>query len=196
MTMTTGLPQQTLIGAAWPEGGLAKPLRLAILAVAGTALLTLSAKIQVWPGPVPITMQTFVVLTLGMVYGWRLGVATVMLYLAEGAAGLPVFSAGGGIAYFTGPTAGYLVGFVLAAGLTGWLAERGMDRRPVTTGLAMLAGNIAIYVPGLIWLSALIGFEKAIQFGVAPFVLSDIVKLLLAAGLMPLSWRAVRHWRR
>jgi biotin transport system substrate-specific component len=189
------MPQQTLIGALWPEGSLAKPLRLAILALAGTALLTLSAKVQVWPGPVPITMQTFVVLTIGMTYGWRLGGATLLLYLAEGAVGLPVFSAGGGIAYFAGPTGGYLAGFVLAAVLTGWLAERGWDRRPATTALAMLAGNVAIYVPGLIWLTMLIGFEKAVQFGLTPFLMSDLVKLALAAAVMPLAWKAVRRWR-
>jgi biotin transport system substrate-specific component len=195
MNMTTALPQQTLIGALWPEGSIAKPLRLAILALAGTALLTLSAKIQVWPGPVPITMQTFVILTIGMTYGWRLGGATLLLYLAEGAIGLPVFSKGGGIAYFAGPTGGYLVGFVLAAIVTGWLAERGWDRRPATTALAMLAGNIAIYVPGLIWLAFLIGYEKAIKFGVMPFLAGDLVKLALAAAVMPLAWKAVRRWR-
>lgn len=195
MNTTTAFPQQTLIGALWPEGSLAKPLRLAILALAGTALLTLSAKIQIWPGPVPITMQTFVILTIGMTYGWRLGGATLLLYLAEGAVGLPVFAAGGGIAYFAGPTGGYLVGFVLAATLTGWLAERGWDRRPATTALAMLAGNVAIYLPGLIWLSALIGYEKAIKFGLMPFLASDLIKLALAAAVMPLAWKAIRRWR-
>lgn len=193
--MTTAFPQQTLIGALWPEGSLAKPLRMAILALVGTALLTLSAKVQVWPGPVPITMQSFVILAIGMTYGWRLGGATLLLYLAEGAVGLPVFSAGGGIAYFAGPTGGYLVGFALAAALTGWLAERGMDRRPATTALAMLAGIVAIYVPGLIWLTSLIGFDKAVQFGLMPFLVSDLVKLALAAAVMPLAWKAVRRLR-
>lgn len=195
MNMTTAMPHQTLVGALWPEGSLAKPLRMAILALLGTALLTLSAKIQVWPGPVPVTMQTFVILTIGMAYGWRLGGATLLLYLAEGAVGLPVFSAGGGIAYFAGPTGGYLVGFVMAAALTGWLAERGWDRRPATTALAMVAGNVAIYVPGVIWLTALIGFEKAVQFGLTPFLMSDLVKLALAAAVMPLAWKAIRRWR-
>ena len=195
MNMTTAMLHQTLVGALWPEGSLAKPLRMVILALLGTALLTLSAKIQVWPGPVPVTMQTFVILTIGMAYGWRLGGATLLLYLAQGAVGLPVFSAGGGVAYFAGPTGGYLVGFVMAATLTGWLAERGMDRRPTTTALAMLAGNIAIYVPGVLWLASLIGFEKAVQFGLTPFLASDAVKLLLAAAVMPLAWKAVRRWR-
>jgi len=196
MNMTTAMRHQTLVGVLWPEGSLAKPLRMAILALLGTALLTLSAKIQVWPGPVPVTMQTFVILTIGMAYGWRLGGATLLLYLAEGAVGLPVFSAGGGIAYFAGPTGGYLVGFVLAAALTGWLAERGMDRRPATTALAMLAGNVAIYVPGVLWLTTLIGFEKAVQFGLTPFLMSDLVKLALAAAVMPLAWKVIRSLRR
>lgn len=195
MNMTTAMPHKTLIGALWPEGSLAKPLRMAILALAGTALLALSAKIQVWPGPVPITMQTFVVLTIGMTYGWRLGGATLLLYLAEGAVGLPVFSAGGGIAYFAGPTGGYLLGFVLAAALTGWLAERGWDRRPVNTALAMLAGNVAIYLPGLAWLAALKGPEIAVKYGLTPFLTSDLVKLALAAAVMPLAWKAVRRLR-
>lgn len=199
MNMTTAMRHQTLVGEIWPQGSLAKPLRLAILALAGTMLLTLSAKIQVPFWPVPMTMQTFVVLAIGMAYGWRLGGATLLLYMAEGAMGLPVFAGtpekGIGIAYMMGGTGGYLVGFVLAAMVTGWLAERGMDRRPTTTALAMLAGNVAIYVPGVLWLASLIGFEKAVQFGLTPFLASDAVKLLLAAAIMPLAWKAIRRWR-
>ncbi len=196
MADTTTSPQQTLIGAAWPEGSLARPIRLAILALAGSALLTLSAKVQVWPGPVPVTMQTFVILVLGMTYGWRLGGATLLLYLAEGAIGLPVFAKGGGIAYFSGPTGGYLVGFVLAAVAAGWLAERGWDRRPATTALAMLAGNIVIYVPGLLWLGMIVGWDKPVlEWGLYPFLLGDAVKLALAAAALPLAWKAVRRWR-
>lgn len=199
MNMTTAMRHQTLVGEIWPQGSLAKPLRLAILALAGTMLLTLSAKIQIPFWPVPMTMQTFVVLAIGMAYGWRLGGATLLLYMAEGAMGLPVFAGtpekGIGIAYMMGGTGGYLVGFVLAAALTGWLAERGMDRRPATTALAMLAGNVAIYVPGVLWLTTLIGFEKAVQFGLTPFLMSDLVKLVLAAAIMPLAWKAVRSLR-
>ena len=200
MNMTTALPHQTLIGALWPEGSLAKPLRLAILALAGTALLTLSAKIQVPFWPVPMTMQTFMVLTIGMAYGWRLGAATLLLYMAEGVVGLPVFAGtpekGIGIAYMLGGTGGYLIGFVLAAALTGWLAGRGWDRNPMTTALAMLLGNIIIYVPGLIWLGSLFGWDKPIlAWGLTPFLLGDAVKLVLAAAVMPMAWRAVRRWR-
>ncbi len=196
MADTTTSPQPTLIGAAWPEGSLARPIRLAILALAGSALLTLSAKVQVWPGPVPVTMQTFVILVLGMTYGWRLGGATLLLYLAEGAIGLPVFAKGGGIAYFSGPTGGYLVGFVLAAVAAGWLAERGWDRRPATTALAMLIGNVVIYVPGLLWLAMIVGWDKPVlEWGLYPFLVGDLVKLALAAAALPLAWKAVRRWR-
>jgi biotin transport system substrate-specific component len=200
MSSSTTFPQQTLIGAVWPEGSLARPLRLALLALAGTALLTVSAKIQIPFWPVPMTMQTFAVLAIGMAYGWRLGGATVLLYLAEGAAGLPVFAGtpekGIGIAYMMGGTGGYLLGFVLAAALAGWLAERGWDRSVATTALAMLIGNVVIYVPGLLWLGALFGWDKPIlAWGLVPFLAGDLVKLLLAAAAMPLAWTAVRRWR-
>ena len=121
------------------------PARMALLAIAGTALLTLSAKIQVPFYPVPMTMQTFAIVVIAMAFGWKLGAATVVLYLLEGAFGLPVFAGtpakGIGIAYMTGPTGGYLVGFFLAAGLTGWLAQRGWDRNVVTTLAAKVAGG-------------------------------------------------------
>jgi biotin transport system substrate-specific component len=200
MSSSTTFPQQTLIGAVWPEGSLARPLRLALLALAGTALLTVSAKVQIPFWPVPMTMQTFAVLAIGMAYGWRLGGATLLLYLAEGAAGLPVFAGtpekGIGIAYMMGGTGGYLLGFVLAAALAGWLAERGWDRSVATTALAMLIGNVVIYVPGLLWLGALFGWDKPIlAWGLVPFLAGDLVKLLLAAAAMPLAWTAVRRWR-
>ncbi len=121
----------TLAGTLWPAGKAHALLRGLVLAVAGTALLTVSAKIQIPFYPVPMTMQTFVVLALGMAYGWRLGGATLLLYLAEGATGLPVFAGtpekGIGLAYMLGGTGGYLAGFVLAAArFVGWsrLARR------------------------------------------------------------------------
>jgi biotin transport system substrate-specific component len=182
----------TLIATVWPSRSEANALRLAALALIGTAILTLSAKVQVPFWPVPLTMQTFAVLAIGMAYGWRLGGATVVLYLLEGAFGLPVFAGtpekGIGLAYLMGPTGGYLVGFAIAAAATGWLAERGWDRHPVSTALAMAAGNLLIYVTGVAWLSSLIGFAKAVEFGLVPFLLGDLVKLLLAAAAMPLAW--------
>jgi len=188
----------TLAGVLWPSGGASALLRNAILAIAGTALLTLSAKIQVPFYPVPMTMQTFVVLVIGMAYGWRLGGATSLLYLAEGAVGLPVFAGtpekGLGLAYMLGGTGGYLAGFVIAAAVCGWLAERGWDRNVVTTAAAMLIGNLLIYMLGLLWLGTLLGWDKPIlEWGLAPFVLGDLTKLVLAAVALPFAWKLLRR---
>lgn len=197
MAESTALPRQTLIGAVWPEEGLARPVRLAILAIAGTALLALSARIQVPMWPVPMTMQTFAVLVIGAAYGWRLGGATILLYMAEGAVGLPVFAKGGGIAYFYEATSmGYIYGYLPAAMLVGWLAQRGWDRGPATTALAMLFGNVLIYVPGLLWLGMMVGWDKPVlAWGLYPFIVGDLVKLALAAAVLPLAWKAVGRWR-
>jgi biotin transport system substrate-specific component len=192
--------QPTLAAALWPAAEKSRLLRPAVLAVAGTVLLTISAKIQVPFYPVPVTMQTLVVLVLGMAYGWRLGAATMLLYLAEGAVGLPVFSGtpekGIGIAYLMGSTGGYLLGFVLAAGTCGWLAERGWDRGVAPTALAMLLGNAVIYVPGLLWLGTLFGWDKPIlAWGLTPFLLGDALKIALAALLLPASWKLLDKFR-
>ncbi len=141
-------------------------LRQVSFAVVGSLALWLSAKAQVPFYPVPMTMQTLVVLTIGVVAGWRLGAATVALYLIEGALGFPVFAGtpekGIGLAYMLGPTGGYLVGYLLAAACGGWLAERGWDRGAVTTILAMMAGNVLIYACGLLWLGTLLGWDKPV----------------------------------
>ncbi len=167
-----------------------------MLAVAGSIALWISAKVQVPFLPVPMTLQTLVVLIIGMAYGWRLGAATIALYLAQGAAGLPVFAGtpekGIGLAYMVGPTGGFLIGFVLAAIAVGYLAERGWDRNIVSTAGAMLIGNALIYIPGLFWLSTLTGWDKAIEFGIKPFLLGDLFKLVLAALFMPLIWNTVK----
>ncbi len=190
-----GATNLTLAGALWPatkESGAARAL---ILMVLGTVALWLSAKIQIPLVPVPITMQTLVVLTLGVAYGRRLGAATLLLYLAEGAAGLPVFaggwSEGGGFQHLYGPTAGYLVGFVVAAGICGFLAERGWDRSLVRAGGAMLIGNIVIYALGLPWLAYLFGWQVAIASGLVPFLVGDALKIALGACLLPGAWRLV-----
>lgn len=197
MAHSTALSGQTLIGAVWPESSLFKPLRLAVLAVAGSALLAVSSKIQVPMWPVPMTMQTFAVLAIGMAYGWRLGGATILLYMAEGAIGLPVFAKGGGMAYFFEATSmGYIYGYLPAAMLVGWLAQRGWDRSFATTALAMLFGNVLIYVPGLLWLGMIVGWDKPVlEWGLTPFIVGDLVKLLLAAAVLPLAWKAVQRWR-
>ena len=188
----------TLVEMAWPAStalnAIGNALRVTILTVTGSLLIWLAAKIQIPFYPVPMTMSTFAVLAIGMAYGWRLGTATILLYLAEGAMGLPVFAGtpekGIGLAYMLGGTGGYLVGYVFAAAAVGKLAERGWDKNVLTTGLAMLIGNALIYVPGLLWLGTLFGWDKPIiEWGLAPFVLGDLTKLALAAALMPLMWK-------
>ena len=181
----------TLAGALWPaqDAARAEWLRRTALAVFGSVALTVSAKIQIPFWPVPFTMQTMIVLLVGMALGWRLGAATVALYLAQGAMGLPVFAQGGGIAYFAGPTGGYLLGFLAAAALIGWLAERGWGRSVMSTVAAMLAGTAVIFACGLSWLAYLIGVEKAILGGLVPFLASAALKIVIAAILMPICWR-------
>ena len=164
-----------------------------VLVLAGSALLAISAQIKIPLYPVPVTGQTLVVLMIGMAYGSRLGAATLLAYLVEGGMGLPVFAGGGaGWATLAGPTGGYLIGFLVAAFLLGLLAERGMGRGPVSTALAMIVGTALIYVFGVTHLSGFIGFETAVAAGLLPFLYGDALKLIVAAGLMPLAWRGVR----
>lgn len=188
-------PSPTLAAALWPAAVAppGKAVRAALLVAAGVALLTVSARAQIPFWPVPVTMQTFVVLALGMVYGPALGVATVAAYLAAGAAGLPVFASGGGIAYMMGATGGYLAGFIAAAWVVGRLAQLGWDRRVAGTVAAMVVGNFLIYACGLLWLGAVIGWDKPVlKVGMLLFLPGDALKIALAAALLPAVWR----WRR
>ena len=175
----------SFVDALWPASGAGRAARAVLLAVAGSALLTLSAKLQVPFYPVPMTMQTLVVLLIGLGFGARLGAATVLLYLAEGAVGLPVFAGtpekGIGLAYMVGPTGGYLLGFVLAAALTGWIAERRRD--PEALVMAVIGGSLAIYLPGVLWLASFVGFEQAVDLGLVPFLWADVLKAALAIAL-------------
>lgn len=173
-----------------------KTVKNIVLAIVGSLALWLSAKVQIPFLPVPMTLQTLVVLVIGMAYGWKMGAATVLLYLAEGAVGLPVFAGtpekGMGLAYMFGPTGGFLMGFVLAAAVVGFLAQRGWDRNFGTTALAMLIGNAAIYIPGILWLGSVVGWDKPVlQWGMIPFLFGDLVKLCMAAVLMPAIWKFV-----
>ena len=143
--------------------------------------------------PVPITGQTFAVLLMGAALGSKRGALCVLTYLTQGAAGLPVFTgAGAGIATLAGPTGGYLVGFMFAAYLTGWLAERGWDRRLQTNFLAMVLGNLVIYTFGLAWLGVLVGYDKVLTLGLWPFIPGDLLKLAIATGLLPFAWKLAR----
>ena len=128
-----------------------------------------------------------------MVYGPRLGGLTIAAYLLQGAIGLPVFAGGAsGIATLLGPTGGYLGGFLIAAVVMGFLAQRGMGRGIVSTIIAMMVGNAIIYFTGVSWLASFIGAEKALTVGVLPFLYGDVLKLVVAAGLMPVAWRLVK----
>lgn len=195
----------TLIDSLWPPatstGESVAPLtnltRVLLLSLTGSALIAISSKFKVPMVPVPITMQTFVILVIGMVYGWRLGGLTLLLYLAEGAIGLPVFAdtpeRGIGLTYMAGSTGGYLLGFLLATLVVGLLAEAGWDRSVPLATLAMLAGNVIIYIPGLLWLGTVLGWDSPIlQWGLTPFILGDLAKIVLAALLLPTAWRLVR----
>ena len=165
----------------------------AALVVFGSLLLAVSAQFKIPLYPVPATGQTLVVLLIGMTYGPRLGGITLAAYLFEGALGLPVFAGGAaGAAVLMGPTAGYLFGFLLAAIAMGYFAERGLGRTVVSTIAAMVIGNCVIYLCGALWLANFIGFGQAIEAGVLPFLYGDALKLVVAAGLMPWAWRAVK----
>ena len=164
---------------------------LAVLA--GIALLTISAHIKVPFYPVPLTMQTLIVLGIGMTYGARLGGITLLGYLAAGFIGLPVFAGGAGMAYMMGPTGGYLAGFFAAAVVLGALAERGWTRNWATAAAAMLLGNATIYLLGVGWLTSLIGWDKAVQFGLLPFLYGDALKLIIAALGVPYLWSKLQQ---
>ena len=184
----------TLAATLWPRGHSLAAWRVPLLVLIGVGLLTLSAKVHIPFYPVPMTMQTFVVLAMGMAYGSYLGAGTVLAYLAVGAAGLPVFSGtperGVGLAYMIGPTGGYLLGFFVAAALCGWLAERGWDRALLSTAAAMVAGNMIIYALGLLWLGQAMGWDKPVlAWGLYPFLLGDLAKILLAVAALPLAWK-------
>jgi len=143
--------------------------------------------------PVPITGQTFAVLLTGALLGSRLGFAAILAYLAEGSAGLPFFAGGGsGFAKVSGPTGGYLVGFLAAALVVGWLAERGWDRDVPHAVAAMLAGEVAIYVFGLGWLSRFVAGGQLLALGLTPFIPGDAIKLAAAAIVLSTGWRLRR----
>lgn len=175
-------------------------VRNAILVIAGAAFVGLAAQVAIplpWT-PVPVTGQTFAVLLTAAALGtWR-GVASMLLYAALGLAGVPWF-AGGSSAFQDGALVvsfGYVVGFIAAAALVGYLAERGATRTALRTAGLMVLGNLVIYSIGATWLAAALDvpFGTAIELGVQPFLLGDALKVALAAGLFPLAWRAVERF--
>jgi biotin transport system substrate-specific component len=183
----------TLRLAVLPRGGL---LTDALLVCAGTGLVALAAQISIHLGftPVPITAQTFAVVLVGASLGSVRGTSSLLLYLLIGIAGAPVYAEHKhGWTVFSGSTGGYIFGFVVAAALTGYLAERRWDRSFSTAVAAMLSGNVVIYLFGLPWLhhSLHVSWAKTLEYGLYPFVAADVVKLYLAAAALPGAWRLV-----
>jgi biotin transport system substrate-specific component len=202
---------------AWPvladlggHDGAARLAKQVMLLALGVAALTLAAKTQLpmWPSPVPVTMGTFAVLAIGAAYGPRLGLATIGTYMALGGLGATVFAGDtAGWAYMTGATGGYLLGYLLATVLLGALARRGWDRSVGSMALAMLLGNVAIYVPGVLWINRVIAdgafdpakyatvWDQTLVWGLTPYLIGDAMKLALAALLLPAIWKLVGNAR-
>jgi biotin transport system substrate-specific component len=189
--VTADTYHRVMIEAVWLKSGVGREVALIL---GGSLLIALSAQLQfVLPfSPVPITGQTFAVLLLGALYGSKRGPATVLTYLALGVMGLPVFAGGTfGVARLVGPTAGYLVGFLAAAFVVGFLSERGWDRKPWTTAVSMIIGNGIIYVAGVLWLSRSVGWQAVLSTGVLPFLAGDALKIALATLLLPTGWKLI-----
>ncbi len=198
--MALALTNKVLTQAIAPRQGTQLLIKQAALVMLGIAVLAVAAKIKVPMWPVPITMGTFAVLTIGAAYGARLGLVTILAYMIVGALGFDVFAGSSaeayGLSYMMGGTGGYLLGYVMATVALGWFAQAGWDRSAGKMALAMLAGNVLIYVPGLIWLGMLYGWDKPIlQWGLTPFLIGDALKLALAAALLPALWKLVGRAR-
>jgi biotin transport system substrate-specific component len=187
----------TLRLAFFPQSNVLTDL---LLVLGGAGLVALAAQIEIHLGftPVPITLQTFAVLLVGAALGSVLGVAALALYLLLGLVGAPVYAGGeSGWEWIEGATGGYLVGFVVAAGVAGLLAERQWDRRLATAVTALLTGSVLIYVFGLPWLAhvADLGWQETFEQGLYPFVVGDLAKLYLAGALLPAAWGLVKRLR-
>ena len=195
VTLTT---PNTLLGVFQPKGDTARLASNLATVVLGTLLITLCAKINVPVWPVPVTLQSFAIAALAAAFGLRIGVATVALYLVEGALGLPVFATGGGLAYLAGPTGGFLIGFLALAAIVGYAADRGASGKPLTLFTAMLVGDALLFALGFAWLVLMAGqaqwidqanvvasaFAKAVQ----PFIIWDILKMAMAALTVTGAW--------
>jgi biotin transport system substrate-specific component len=208
-TMADTATRHVLTEAIWPAEGAALWAKRAVLVVLGIAALTVSAqiKVPVWPSPVLMNLGTFAVLTIAAAYGPRLGLVTMAGWLLIGALGFDVFQSStadnAGLAYMAGPTGGYLVGYLLATLALGYAARRGWDRRVGGMAAALFAGNVLIYVPGLLWLGYLIAnglfdasayasvWDQTLAWGLTPFLVGDALKLALAALLVPGLWKLV-----
>ena len=198
--MAHTMNDKVLVEAFGSTEGAMRLAKQAALVVIGVALLAVFAKIKVPMWPVPITMGTFAVLTIGAAYGPRLGMVTILGYMIIGALGFDVFAGSSaekfGLTYMMGGTGGYLVGYVLATLALGMAARAGWDRSVGKMALAMLIGNALIYIPGLVWLGQLYGWDQPIlAWGLTPFLVGDALKLVLAALLVPGLWKMLGNLR-
>lgn len=169
-----------------------------LLVLSGTAFIALSAQIAVPMYPVPMTLQTLAILIVGLTYGARLGAVTLLAYLVEGAAGLPVFANGNaGLAYMTGPTGGFLLGFVIMAFLAGYAADRRLTRGVISTSVVTLVVSALLYVPGLLWPALAMGKTLDVLWlhWMSPFLAGDAVKAVLAALVVTGGWAVMRNRR-
>jgi len=191
MKRTEALVPSTLVSSP-----IHRAILFLLLAIAGSLIIAISAKIRVPMWPVDMSLQTLAIFSISAIYGLRLGTATILLYLAEGAMGFPVFQGtperGVGLAYMAGPTGGYLLGFVAMTIITGWAADRGWWRNPFKIGGAMLLGELVLLTLGTLWLMQLFGVSQGFAYGVGPFILPDLLKLALAAGIVTLLGNIVR----
>ncbi|RYE10569.1 MAG: biotin transporter BioY [Hyphomicrobiales bacterium] len=202
LTLTT---PNTILGALEPKSQTSRLVSNLATVLLGTVLITLAAKVNVPTWPVPVTLQGFAIAALAAAFGWRIGVATVVAYLLEGAAGLPVFATGGGMAYLVGPTGGFLLGFVPMAYIIGKAADLGASGKAGALFAAMLIGDALLFALGFLWLLALgsgaawidqtdiVGsaFAKAVQ----PFIVWDVIKMLFAALTVTGIWTLAKSRR-
>lgn len=195
VTLTT---PNTLLGVFQPKGDAARLASNLATVVLGTLLITICAKINVPVWPVPVTLQGFAIAALAAAFGLRIGVATVALYLLEGAVGLPVFATGGGLAYLVGPTGGFLLGFLVMAAIIGYATDKGASGKPLTLFAAMVVADAVLLVLGFVWLLALSGnagwvdqnnvVASAFAGAIQPFIVWDILKMALAALTVTGAW--------
>lgn len=173
------------------SGSTAQSFKYILMVAFGVALITAAAKMSIplWPNPTPVTLQTLAIFSIAAAFGSRLTLATLMTYMAVGALGAPVFAGPiGGPAYMAGPTGGYLAGFVVMAYITGLTADRGWGKNPFKIGGAMLVGEVIMLAMGALWMGYLFGSEKIIAWGVGPFIVTDLIKLAIAACIVPAIW--------
>ncbi|WIY53549.1 biotin transporter BioY [Devosia sp. YIM 151766] len=202
VTLTT---PNTLLGVFQPKGQVAKLAINAAIVVLGSLLIAAAAKINVPVWPVPVTLQSFAIAALAAGFGMRIGIATVALYLLEGAMGLPVFATGGGAIYLLGPTGGFLIGFLAQAGIIGYAADRGASGRPFALFGAMLVATAVLYFFGFAWLLAMSGqaqwidqtnlLASAWAGAVQPFIVWDILKMAFAALTVTGLWSLIASKR-